>query len=167
MSAADIWRNGRFEADPWRVVADDAAIPAEAPAIVSATRLGAAGGDLPARDKLGVLVGPADRLEDLAPLLDRVALVALSFPKFNDGRAFSQARLLVERHRYGGEIRAVGEVLLDQIPLMLRVGFSAFVVEHAPTRAALLAGHLPTVPYHYQPGTDAPAVAGRRFIGAI
>lgn len=167
MSEADIWRDGRFEADPWLIVADDAALPVDRPVIVSTARLLAADTELPEPARLGVVLGPADRLEDLAPALARVAVIAITFPKFNDGRGFSQARLLVVRHGYGGEIRAVGEVLLDQIPLMLRVGITAFQVTHAPTRAALAAGHLPSVPYHYQPASDAPAVAGRRFVGAI
>lgn len=165
MSEADIWRDGRFDPDPWVTVADDAAVPPDGPVIVSAARLLAAAGDLPEWARLGVVLGPADRLEDLA--LARVAVVAITFPKFNDGRGFSQARLLGARYGYAGEIRAVGEVLLDQIPLMLRVGITAFQVTHAPTRAALIAGHLPTVPYHYQPASDAPAVAGRRFVGAV
>lgn len=167
MSVSDVWRNGAFEADPWQVVADDAAIPADAAVIVSLARLLAAGSDLPAREYLGVVVGPADTVEALAPLLGRVALVAVTFPKFNDGRGFSQARLLAERLGFEGEIRAVGEVLLDQIALMLRVGITALKVDNAPTRAALAAGRLPTVPYHYQPATDTPAVAGRRFVGRL
>lgn len=163
MSEADVWRDGRFEADPWVVVADDADLP-NAPALVSLPRL-AADVDV-ARERLGVLLLAADAVEDLAPLLARVSLVAVTFPKFNDGRGFSQARLLADRYGFKGEIRAVGEVLLDQIPLMRRVGITAFKVTHAPTRAALNAGHLPDVAYHYQPATDTPPTAGRRFIGA-
>ena len=55
-------------------------------------------------------------------------MVALDFPAFTDGRAYSTARLLRERHGYLGELRAVGDVLLDQIPFMLRCGFDAFEV---------------------------------------
>ena len=162
MSVSDVWRGGRFEADAWVMVADDADVP-DGPAIVSAARL-LAGLSGVARERLGVLVGPGDSVLDLAPALAEVALVAVTFPKFSDGRGFSQARLLVERLGFTGEVRAVGEVLLDQIPLMRRVGITAFKVEHAPTRAALAGGRLPEVPYHYQPAADG-TVAGRRFAG--
>jgi len=67
-------------------------------------------------------VNPADLAEDLP----KIAVVALEFPKFNDGRAYSQARLLRERHGYAGEIRAVGDVLRDQLFFMARAGFDAF-----------------------------------------
>jgi phosphoadenosine phosphosulfate reductase len=163
MSGADVWRDGRFEADPWVIVGDDAELP-DVPAIVSLTRL-VAGVAVPA-ERLGVLLQAADAVEELAPLLARVSLVAVTFPKFNDGRGFSQARLLADRYGFTGEIRAVGDVLLDQIPLMRRVGITAFKVTNSPTRSALAAGHLPDVAYHYQPATDTPPTAGRRFIGA-
>ena len=66
--------------------------------------------------------------------------IALAFPKFSDGRSYSAARLLRERLGFKGELRAVGDVLADQIPLMRRCGIDSFEVHHAPTRAALLAG---------------------------
>ena len=68
-----------------------------------------------------------------------------------------------ERYGYGGPVRAVGDVLLDLIPLMQRVGFTEFVVTHEPTRAALAEGRLPAVHYAYQPGWDGGSgqVAGR------
>jgi uncharacterized protein (DUF934 family) len=62
----------------------------------------------------------------LAYDLPRLALVALAFPKFRDGRAYSAASLLRDRFRFGGEVRAVGDVLRDQALLMLRCGFDAF-----------------------------------------
>ena len=56
----------------------------------------------------------------------RLDLIALHFPKFSDGRAYSQARLLRERLGYQGELRATGGVLQDQLPFMLRCGFDSF-----------------------------------------
>ena len=76
---------------------------------------------------------------------------ALAFPKFSDGRAFSTARLLRDKHGYAGELRAAGNVLADQIPFMRRVGFDAFEVTHAATRRALAEGRIPEVTLHYQP----------------
>ena len=66
------------------------------------------------------------------------------------------------RDRYGfqGELRAIGDVLIDEIPLMLRCGFDSFEVTNAPTLASLEAGRLPGPPIHYQPGSgggEAPA----------
>jgi len=64
-------------------------------------------------------------VEDLAADLPRLALIALNFPKWVDGRAYTQARLLRTRLRFTGELRAVGEVLVDMVPLLTRTGFDA------------------------------------------
>jgi uncharacterized protein (DUF934 family) len=157
-----------FTPDPWRRLGDDEALPAagRGGVIVPAARLA----DLAPAEVagLGLLLAPEDRVETVAAHLAHLALVVVSFPKFNDGRAFSQARLVAERHRFTGEIRAIGEVLIDQIPLMLRVGITAFAVTHAPTRRALADGRLPAVREHYQPDAVGPgAVAGRRHLGAF
>ena len=104
--------------------------------------------------RFGVVLQPADDVRALEPLLDRVAIVALTFPAFSDGRAFSQAMLLRTRLGYTGELRAVGTVLLDQVPLMLRTGFDSFEVAHAPTLARLIERRLPGIDLHYQPSAD-------------
>src|SRR6195256_3903420 len=80
-------------------------------------------------DKLGVIWPNNRDLDDLVPYLDRLAAVALVFPSFRDGRAYSQARLLRERYHYRGELRATGQVLRDQFVFMLRAGFDAFEVK--------------------------------------
>lgn len=67
-----------------------------------------------------------DPVEDLAPHVARLRLIILEFPKFSDGRAYSQARLLRGRLGYRGELRATGGVLQDQIAFMLRCGFDSF-----------------------------------------
>jgi uncharacterized protein (DUF934 family) len=71
-----------------------------------------------------VLANDAD-LEQVAAELGGIASIALVFPKWTDGRAYSQARLLRARHRFAGEIRATGEVLVDMVPLLARCGFDA------------------------------------------
>ena len=104
-----------------------------------------------ARDAVGVEIAAGkDALEHLAEAADR-PLVALRFDKFGDGRAFSYAILLRERHGFAGELRAIGDVLLDEIPLMLRCGFTSFEVVNAPTLRALQEGRLPKFPLAYQP----------------
>jgi len=75
---------------------------------------------------VGVRLKSADAVETLAYDLPRLAVVALEFPKFRDGRAFSSATLLRQRYNYAGEIRAVGEVLREQAYFMIRCGFDAF-----------------------------------------
>jgi uncharacterized protein (DUF934 family) len=75
--------------------------------------------------RAGVAVPNDSDIETLEPDLARLALIALQFPKWVDGRAYSQARLLSSRLRYGGEVRATGEVLVDMLPLLHRTGFTA------------------------------------------
>ncbi|MBI5335354.1 MAG: DUF934 domain-containing protein [Burkholderiales bacterium] len=75
-------------------------------------------------------------IETLAADLPRLALVALAFPKWTDGRAYSQAHLLRTRWRYGGAVRATGEVLVDMVPLMARTGFSEAVLRADQSREA-------------------------------
>lgn len=143
-----IWtQNGIVENDPW--VSDAAA--ADAPKLLPlAEALEHAQDNAP----FGVVLQPADDARALAPILERVAIVALTFPAFSDGRGFSQAMLLRQRLGYKGELRAVGTVLLDQVPLMLRTGFDSFEVHHAPTIERLVEKRLPGIDLHYQPAAD-------------
>ena len=113
--------------DRFTIVADDAALPASGGVIVSLDRFEAERESLLARDgELGVWLASDQGPEPLADDLDRLAVVACDFPAFNDGRAFSYARILRERYGYKGEVRAIGEVMLEQAPFMVRSGFSTF-----------------------------------------
>jgi len=76
--------------------------------------------------QLGVILEPTDAVEELVPLLDQLGIIVLQFGVFSDGRAFSQARLLRERHAYHEDIRAVGDVICDQLGYMQRSGFNQF-----------------------------------------
>lgn len=86
-------------------------------------------------------------VETLEADLPRLALVALDFPKWTDGRAYSQARLLRARFRFAGEVRATGEVLVDMLPLLRRTGCDAVVLrgdqkrEHAERALSFFSGH--------------------------
>ena len=114
--------------DRFVTVLDEDPIPQGADVIVSLARLKAEGDALLASGvAVGVQIEPADAVEDLESFLSRLALVALAFPKFRDGRAFTSATLLRERLGFKGEIRAVGDVLREQAGFMLRCGFDAFV----------------------------------------
>lgn len=76
----------------------------------------------------GVLLGPADDPEALAGRLDNLAVIAIDFPQFTDGRGYSSARLLRERFGFKGEIRAVGDVFRDNLFYLSRCGFDAFAL---------------------------------------
>lgn len=85
---------------------------------------------------VGVQVPNASDIELLAADLHRIGLVTLHFPKWVDGRAYSQARLLRSRYRYQGEVRATGEVLVDMLPLLERTGFDSVVLRADQDRLA-------------------------------
>jgi uncharacterized protein (DUF934 family) len=79
----------------------------------------------PAGVPAGLRLANDQDVEQIADDLPQLTLVALNFPKWTDGRAYSQARLLRTRWRFAGEVRAIGEVLVDMVPLMARCGFDA------------------------------------------
>jgi uncharacterized protein (DUF934 family) len=84
--------------------------------------------ELAARGDVGVWIAGADDPTPMAPWLAQLPLVAVDFPKFTDGRGYSVAFLLRSRFAYRGELRAIGDVLPDQLFLMRRVGFDSFAV---------------------------------------
>ena len=90
----------------------------------------------PADVPAGVIVPNHVDIETLAADLPRLGLVVLQFPKTVDGRAYSQARLLRVRYRYAGEVRAVGEVIVDMVPLLARTGFDAVRLRHDQKQAS-------------------------------
>lgn len=99
-----------------------------------------------------VRLEPGDDARDLLPHLDRIRLVEVNFPTFGDGRGYSAARILREAG-YGGELRAVGEVLVDQIAFMRRCGFDAFAPE-TPLDPADAENAFTRFASVYQPTTD-------------
>jgi uncharacterized protein (DUF934 family) len=113
--------------DRWRTVSgEDGPMVSIAPAphrLLTLSQWNGAKAQWPADLPVGLLYPNDADVEDLAPELPRLALVALQFPKWVDGRAYTQARLLRVRYRYGGEVRATGEVLVDMLPLLKRTGF--------------------------------------------
>ena len=90
----------------------------------------------PANMPVGVKVANDIDIETLAEDLPRLVLIALQFPKWTDGRAYSQARLLRSRYHFKGELRAMGEVLVDMLPLLARTGFNAVVMRADQSRDA-------------------------------
>ncbi len=113
-----------------------------------------------ARERIGVLLQPGDQLDAIVGLLDELSLVALAFPAFSDGRSFSKAQLLRSRHGFAGALRATGQVLVDQLPHMLRVGFDEFEVSDPVLVKRLEAGRTDGLPLFYQPAATPAARAG-------
>ena len=123
-------KQGRITTDPFVQIVDGAELPGDGAILIPAARfLEDPEAVLKRTGKVGVIWPNNRDLDDLVPYLDRLAAVALVFPSFRDGRAYSQARLLRERHGYDGEMRAPGQVLRDQFVFMSRAGFDAFEVK--------------------------------------
>ena len=129
INGAPSWAN-----DPYLDLADEDAAPAGAGVIVSLPRLQAEADSLFAGGRaVGVRLNPDEPVEALEPYLSRLALVALVFPKFRDGRAFSSASLLRQRYGFQGEVRAVGEVLRELARFMVRCGMDAYMPSDGST----------------------------------
>lgn len=117
----------RLVEDPFTKVADDDQYLPQGDVILSLTRFQSDGERLLSEGRaVGVCVATDETVESLAYDLPRLSVVALEFPKFRDGRQYSNARLLRERYGFEGEVRAVGEVLREQALFMVRCGIDAF-----------------------------------------
>jgi uncharacterized protein (DUF934 family) len=152
-------KDGRIIDDPFTRVADEAPIPNGTAVLLSASRFIADADAIAERTGPIGILWPNDRsVGELAHHLDRLALVALAFPNFRDGRAYSQARLLRERYGFPGELRATGEVLRDQFLFLVRAGFDAFEVKKDADAAAFVAA-VRRYSVFYQPTGDRRIVA--------
>ena len=121
-------KSGAYAQDSFAPVADDAALP-DGAVLVSLARFQKDRDALLARNTpIGVKLASDQNPQVLADDIGRLSLVALEFPKFRDGRAFSWARILRTRLGFTGEIRAVGDFLFDQVNYQHRVGFDAWEV---------------------------------------
>ena len=157
-------KNGEAIADPWQHVAADEVVPPTGPVVVPFDRWQAERETLLARNTpLGVRLPNTRAVRDLAADLGRLELIVLEFPKFVDGRAYSQARLLRERYRYRGELRATGDVLRDQLQFMQRCGFDAFEIA-ASNAVEIWRAAINEIDVFYQPAADdgVPAAQLRR-----
>jgi uncharacterized protein (DUF934 family) len=158
-------KGGRIVADRFVRVLDDAPIVEGLPAIVPAARFLADAAEIVQREApTGVLWPNNRRIQELAPHLDRLALVALVFPTFKDGRAYSQARILRERYGFRGELRATGDILRDQFLFLIRAGFNAFEVKK-DADAAAFAEAVARYSVFYQPTGDGRLPAAKARLG--
>jgi len=147
--------------DAWQPAApEDAAPPAHSHALLTLAQWKAVRDGWPLDLPVGVALANTDEVGDLAADVHRLALVVLDFPKWTDGRAYSQARLLRARLRFAGELRATGQVLVDMLPLLQRTGFDAASLRSDQSLVAARRA-LSFFPGHYQadPLTPAPLFA--------
>ena len=168
----ELWSREGFREDPY-VTAESLEAAGEAPAIILplAVWLGLEENVRHATNrKIGVSLAPGESIEPLLPLLDTIPVIALQFPAFNDGRSYSKAEMLKNQHQFKGELRAVGDVLIDQVAYMLRTGFDTLKVTHAVTLTRLADHNLHDTPVYYQPGRGSHTAPGtyswRRIPGA-
>ena len=144
-------------------VADEDGVSEGGDIIISMARFEAEGDALIAEGcNVGVRIQPDEAVEALAYDLPRLSVVALAFPKYRDGRAYTSARLLRERLGFTGEIRAIGDVLREQAGFMARCGFDAFEPADGSTPAEWQAAiHRHRHVYQRAADARAPAFAER------
>jgi uncharacterized protein (DUF934 family) len=146
-------KSGAYVQDAFAPVADDAALP-EGAVLVSLARFQKERDTLLARNSpIGVRLQSSENPELLGADVNHFSLIALEFPKFRDGRAFSWARMLRTRLGFTGEIRAVGDFLYDQVNYQHRVGFDAWEVPDNFT-LEMFNRALTEMTNVYQPSTD-------------
>jgi uncharacterized protein (DUF934 family) len=140
--------------DPWLFVKDEEPLPEAGAVIVTLDRWQANRDQLLARPTaLGLRLKSEQPPSLIAGDVERFDVIALEFPKFTNGRAYSSARLLRERYGFRGELRAVGNVLRDQLAFMRRCGFDSFEIPPQADAAAWLSS-LGGISVVYQPATD-------------
>lgn len=155
-------KNAQQVEDRYVRLADDSPVPDEGAILIPAARFLAGAGKILGRSGQVGVIWPNDRdIADLVPYLSRLALIVLVFPAFKDGRAYSQARTLRERHGFHGELRATGDVLRDQFLFLHRAGFNAFEVRK-PADARAFRDALQRYNVFYQPAADGQISALRR-----
>jgi uncharacterized protein (DUF934 family) len=148
-------RGGKLVEDPYVDASGAESIPPSGSVIVSLAQWQAQRDALLRRGTpLGLRLRSDQSPEVIADDVQCFALIALEFPKFRDGRAYSYARLLRERYGFKGELRAVGEVLMEQVFFMVRTGFDAFDLQQSPDPVAAFQTALDDFSVWYQPTGD-------------
>lgn len=153
-------KNRQLAADTWRVLQADEIVPAEGDVIVPLSVWRDQQQLLRARTgAIGVWLAPADEPADIGEL---PVLIAVHFPAFTDGRGYSTARLLRQRYSFKGELRAIGDILRDQLYELGRCGFDSFLLREDQDPADVLRA-FDDFSESYQSGADQGALFERRF----
>jgi uncharacterized protein (DUF934 family) len=164
---ANILKNGQVHHDAWQVLrpeADTDPATLNVPTgqwLVPFATWQAQASALKSRTDVGVWLSPNDDLAAVAQHFSSWPLVAIDFPKFTDGRGYSIAWRVRNHYKYQGELRAIGNVLVDQLFFMLRVGFDTLALD-SKVSAATAESHLTPFPDVYQGSTDNPEPLFRR-----
>lgn len=153
---------GKVVEDCYVHVGDDAPLPEAGAIIFPAKRFLADAAAIVGRGGPIGIAWPNDRrVAELEPWFSSLSLIALHFPKFRDGRAYSQARLLREQYGFSGTLRATGDVLRDQFHFLVRAGFDSFEVKK-PADVHVFSEVLERYSVYYQAGADGRVPALRR-----
>jgi len=153
-----LFKNDAFTPDEWRALGPDESVPLDGKVILTLPQWLESREKAPAANiPIGLRLEPGAPVQTIAADLPRLALVAVNFPKFSDGRGFSMAHQIRGDEGFTGELRAVGDILFDQLQLLARCGFDAFEIEDAATIRLLECGRRPGLGAYYQPGLGAEA----------
>lgn len=148
----DIFKDGTFIPDKWTYLGEKDELPESGWVFVTLQRLKTEFEKIKKFNvPVGVVIQAGERPEDLVGKLGNLEAIAVEFPKFSDGRSYSTARKCSEEFQFKGEIRAIGDVLLDQIPFMRRCGITVFEITDDATRRALADDKNPEILLHTQP----------------
>ncbi len=157
------FKDSAFFADTWRRLGIEEAIPQDGHVMLTVDqwqshRVAYQNANGP----LGLFIPPDVLLAKLDIDFSRFSLIALEFPKYVDGRAYSMARQLRDDYKFTGELRATGDVLFDQLQLMMRCGFDSFEINDASTIKLLEAAHRAPLTHFYQPALGREIPLGTR-----
>ncbi len=127
-----ILKDQQLTDNTWKFLPDDAELPDEPINITVSLRRWLQEQEILKKypGKLGIRLNPTDSVESVPVSIKNVQLIEINFPVFTDGRGFSLAKILRTQFNYEGEIRAVGEFMLDQIYYLSRVGVDSFALEN-------------------------------------
>ncbi len=147
-----IFKGDGFAPDDWRNLAQGEGLPPDGKVILTLVQWQAIRAQVQNDIPLGLRIEPGQDIRTITPDLARFALVAVAFPKFTDGRGYSLAHQLRSNFGFAGELRAIGEVLFDQLQFLARCGFDSFEITDVATIRLLEAGRRPSLGIFYQPG---------------
>jgi len=166
---AQLIKQGALAADTWTTLTlteearpESVALPAGDVIFPLAVWLARKNEIVSCHKRIGLLLQPDDKLEDIVGDLDYFVVIAVNFPRFVDGRGYSTAALLRQRHRYQGELRAVGDVLHDQLFYLKRVGFDSYALKDGKDSVHAIERGFSTFSESYQGATDQPEPYFRR-----
>ncbi len=158
-----LWKDGQFVSDPWQYVKEgEDASPAGHVILPLSWWQNMREVFLPSNVPVGIRLEPGENLKEIEGDLPRISLIALAFPAYTDGRSFSKAQLLRERYGFEGEIRAVGDVLIDQFSMLLRSGFDTLEITNEASLKALSEDSHWRQERFYQPSAIEEALVGTR-----